>query len=265
MLFLADIGGTKTRLGLSKNFKKIDEIKIFETSKNYQDFLNLIKENTQNLKIKKACFGFAGLFDKRKIKLLKAPNLKDFENKNLKKDLEKILNCEVILENDALLAGLGEANFGAGKDIEVFGYLTLSTGIGGAKIVNKKADENIFGFEPGHSYFLVNLKNFQFFEVEELISGSAIEKIYHQKPEEIKSKIFWQEIEKLLAGFLVNVSLFWSVDKIILGGGLSKSLNFKRLNENVNKLNPLPVKIKIFKSKLKDLAVLYGCISIYRH
>ncbi len=80
----------------------------------------------------------------------------------LKKDLEKILNCDVILENDALLAGLGESFYGIGQRFNIFGYLTISTGIGGCKFVNKKADENVFGFEPGHSYFLVNLKNYCF-------------------------------------------------------------------------------------------------------
>jgi glucokinase len=155
MFLLGDIGGTKTRIALSKNLKDINEIFIFETKEKYKDFLKVIKKFIER-KIVKTCFGFAGNFDKNKEKLVYAPNLKDYEGRNLKKDLERILKCKVILENDAVLAGLGEACLGVGKNYKIFSYLTFSSGIGGAKVVNHKVDENVFGFEPGHSLFLLN-------------------------------------------------------------------------------------------------------------
>lgn len=257
MYLLADIGGTKTKIGLSKNTKNIYKKFIFDTLKDYSQFLEFIKRY-KNLKIKKACFGFPGVFDKNKEKLLKAPNLKDFENKNLKRDLEKILDCKVILENDALLAGLGEAEFGAGKNYKIFGYLTISTGIGGAKIVNKKIEDNVFGFEPGHSFLIFNLDNFT--EVENIISGRVLEETFKTKPKNIKEKNFWREYELILSLFLINVSLFWSVNLIIIGGSISQSLNFKNLNFLVNKFHPLPIQVKILKSKLKNFSGLYGCL-----
>ena len=122
---LGDIGGTRIRFGLSKNLKKIDKVWVFETPKNYKEFLNLIGKFS-NEKFRKACFGLAGNFNCKKEKLIYAPNLRDYEGKDLKKDLEKILKCEVILENDACLAGLGEAYFGAGKRYKIFSYITFS-------------------------------------------------------------------------------------------------------------------------------------------
>jgi glucokinase len=46
--------------------------------------------------------------------------------------------------------GLGEAVFGAGKGREIVVYMTISTGVGGARIVGGKIDASAMGFEPGH-------------------------------------------------------------------------------------------------------------------
>jgi predicted NBD/HSP70 family sugar kinase len=254
-----DVGGTKTRIALSKNLKDIDEIFVFDTKEKYKDFLKIV-EKFRERKIIKACFGFAGNFDKNKEKLVYAPNLKDYEGRNLKKDLERILKCKVILENDSVLAGLGEAYFGAGKNYKIFSYLTFSSGIGGAKIVNYKVDENVFGFEPGHSLFLLSQEKGKtlIFELEDLIGGKSLENFLNKRLEEIQYKKFWREITKLYALFLVNVSLFWSTEVIIVGGGISKRLDFKVLNKDFRSFHPLGWRVKILKSKLGDLGGIYG-------
>jgi predicted NBD/HSP70 family sugar kinase len=264
------VGGTKTRISLSKNLKDIDEIFVFETKEKYEDFLKVI-EKFKERKIRQACFGLAGNFDKKKEKLIYAPNLKDYEERNLKKDLERILKCKVILENDAVLAGLGEAHFGAGKNYKIFSYLTFSSGIGGAKIVNYKVDENVFGFEPGHSLFLLNFRvsprevRVSPREVEDLIGGKSLENFSNKRLEEIKDKKFWREITKIYALFLVNVSLFWSTEVIIIGGGISKRLDFKILNKDFRGFHPLGWRVKILKSKLKDLSGIYGGLVKLKH
>jgi glucokinase len=270
MFLLGDVGGTKTRIALSKNLKDIDEIFVFETKEKYEDFLKVI-EKFKERKIRQACFGLAGNFDKKKEKLIYAPNLKDYEERNLKKDLERILKCKVILENDAVLAGLGEAHFGAGKNYKIFSYLTFSSGIGGAKIVNYKVDENVFGFEPGHSLFLLNFRvsprevRVSPREVEDLIGGKSLENFSNKRLEEIKDKKFWREITKIYALFLVNVSLFWSTEVIIIGGGISKRLDFKILNKDFRGFHPLGWRVKILKSKLKDLSGIYGGLVKLKH
>jgi predicted NBD/HSP70 family sugar kinase len=266
MFLLGDIGGTKTRIALSKNLKDIDEIFVFETKEKYEDFLKVI-EKFKERKIRQACFGFAGNFDKNKEKLIYAPNLKDYEARNIKKDLERILKCKVILENDSVLAGLGEAYFGAGKNYKIFSYLTFSSGIGGAKIVNHKVDENVFGFEPGHSLFLLSQEKGKtlIFELEDLIGGKSLENFLNKRLEEIQYKKFWREITKLYALFLVNVSLFWSTEVIIIGGGISKRLDFKVLNKDFRSFHPLGWRAKILRSKLKDLSGIYGGLTMLKY
>lgn len=128
--------------------------KLIQTDKNTNNNRDSIQKNKVRInlressqwfaakKTRKTVFGFAGMLDEKREKLIYAPNLKDFENKNLKRDLEKILETEVILENDATLAGLGEGKYGVGKNFDVFGYITLSTGVGGAKIVKTRTNTN---------------------------------------------------------------------------------------------------------------------------
>jgi len=266
MFLLGDVGGTKTRIASSENLKDIDEIFVFETKEKYKDFLEVIEKFKEG-KIIRVCFGFAGNFDKKKEKLVYAPNLKDYEGRNLKKDLGRILKCKVILENDAVLAGLGEAYFGAGKRYKIFSYLTFSSGIGGAKIVNYKVDENVFGFEPGHSLFLLSQEKYKtsVFEVEDLIGGKNLENFLNKRLKEIKDKKFWREITKLYALFLVNVSLFWSTEVIIIGGGISKRLDFEILNKDFRNFHPLGWRVKILRSKLRDLGGIYGGLAMLKY
>ncbi len=259
MNLVLDIGGTtikfacfKSLKDLRKNFKKIP------TPQDYMSFLDFIKNEFQNFQFKKICIGFAGMIDKEKGKIIKAPNISNYENKSVKQDLEKIFNCKIYLENDAALAGLGESIYGAGKQNKIVAYITLSTGIGGARIVDKKIDKNFFGFEPGHSLFLIDFSKVEFEEIEKIISGKAIENIFKTKPEDIKDKTFWKTINKIFAGFLVNVALYWSPEIIIIGGSLVKSLDFDLLKINFENLKTMPFKVKLVKSKLENLAALYG-------
>jgi glucokinase len=257
MFLLVNIGATKTKIGLSKNFKRIDKIEIFDTYQDYFDFLKFFKDKFSSLKIKSASFGLPGVLNQNKDKLIYAPNLKDFENKNIKRDLEKILKCRILLENDAALEGLGEAYFGKGKRFNIFGYITLGTGVGGVRIVNREIDKKFFGFEPGHTLFLIEEK---FFEFENIFSGKAIEKIFNKKPEEIKDKNIWSFYSEVLSAFLINVSLFWSPEAIILNGSLIQSLNKKILLSSFKKLFPFNLKPKITFSNLKEKAGIYGAL-----
>ena len=61
-----------------------------------------------------------------------------------------ILLTDGYLANDSDLDGLGEATVGAGKGFNIVAYITVSTGIGGVRIVGGKIDVSTYGFEPGH-------------------------------------------------------------------------------------------------------------------
>ena len=84
--------------------------------------------------------------------LVNAPHLPGWIRKPFSERLKAELACPVFLENDSAIVALGEAHHGAGKGDDIMAYLTVSTGMGGARIVHGAIDVNVFGFEPGHQY-----------------------------------------------------------------------------------------------------------------
>ena len=253
------------RLAVSENGNKLDRVVILPTLRKFNGAIALIKKAVKELangnKIKAVSGGIAGPLDKNKTMILNAPNLRGWSKKPLAKELQKIFKAPVFLENDAALAGLGEAVFGAGKGKKIVAYLTISTGVGGCRIVDGKIDENSQGFEPGHQIIFSD-KNV--ITLENRVSGTAIEKKYGKKPYEIFDAKVWDNIAKNLAYGLHNVAVLWSPDIIILGGSMMKKIGIpvervKFYLSKILKIFPKPPLIK--KSKLDDLAGLYGALT----
>jgi len=259
MYLLFDIGGTATKMAASSDGKKIEQKIIFPTPKKFTAAIKIIQQKTQALagdkKIIKAAGGIAGVFNKNKTTLFCSPNLPDWNNKPLLKNLQNIFKAPVIIENDAAVAGLGEATYGAGKNKRIVAYLTVSTGVGGARIVDQKIDKKTFGFEPGHQF--INLPK----DLESEISGRSLSKRLGYSPELIKDKKIWRQINSNLAYGLHNLTVFWSPDIIVLGGGISQDknidLNFIK-NQLKKTLLRFPQVPEIKKTKFGDLAGIYG-------
>ena len=267
MHLLFDIGGTKTRIAFSEDGTSINEPIIFDTPQDFSEGLKVFRTHTEQLignkKITSVVGGFPGVFNKSKNTVLRAPNLPGWEGKPLQAELEKICGTPVVLENDAALAGLGEATCGAGKGHSIVAYLTISTGVGGARIVDGKIDRNVYGFEPGHQ--IINLENGK--TLEQYVSGKSIENIYHQKPHEITDKAIWNECAKHLAVGVHNAIVFWSPDIIVLGGSMmhEPGISIEIVRDEVKKLLTIFSEIPtIEKSSLGDAAGLYGALALSR-
>ena len=159
MYLLLDIGGTKTRVAVSKDGKTLFASNISETFPNFQEGISAIKKIADSLiggeKSRRLFAASPGRWI-RKTKAVNAPHLLGWNHKPLKSELEKAFAAPAYLENDSVLAGLGEAVFGAGKEDRIVAYLTVSTGVGGTRIVDGKIDANTYGFEPGHQIIDLN-------------------------------------------------------------------------------------------------------------
>lgn len=70
--------------------------------------------------------------------MIMATNLPGFENYPICEKLSDRFNLPVFIDNDANVAGLAEALLGAGKNYPTTYYVTISTGIGGALVVDGK-------------------------------------------------------------------------------------------------------------------------------
>jgi predicted NBD/HSP70 family sugar kinase len=271
-----DIGGTKMRVAYSENGDFFEEPRVMETPKNYNDgisvFKNLIKECASGREIKLICGGIAGPFDENKRSLVGSPNLKNWIGKPFKNDLIDEFGAHVYIENDAAMVGLGEASFGGGRNFPIVAYITVSTGVGGTRIVNGKIDEKSIGFEPGHQIIDADktlVPEVGGLHVGYILSGKGVEDRTGKKPRDISDPNFWDDMAKYLAYALNNVSVFWSPDVIVLGGSMITGSPAISIDKTVEYLKDI---LKIFpelpvikKAELGDFGGLYGALAYLKN
>jgi glucokinase len=249
----------------------------FDTPEHFNDAV-LILSKYKKRTIGKIAGGIAGVLDKSKDKLLCSPNLQGWINIPIKKRLEEIFETQVVLENDAALAGLGEVVFGAGRGSKIVAYITISTGIGGARIVNGRIDNCTWGFEPGKQIIDIdksvwpqcidfNPDNIPPGSVESYASGAALNYRYGKPTYNLKDKSIWDQTEDFLTIAIYNTIAYWSPEIIILGGGmiLEDAVSLEKLHNNIEGMVKIFPEIpEIVKAQLNDKSGLYGALSLVK-
>lgn len=272
MYFVFDIGGTNTRVGISSDGTNLTKIKIIPTHQDFNQGLENLKQAADELsngeKITGIAGGIAGPLDKDKTSLAKSPHIPGWIGKPLKFELEKVFGCQVLLENDTTVGGIGEAVKGAGAGKKVVAYLALGTGVGGKRIVDGKVSSDSFNFEPGHQIIVPdgNLCNCGGKgHMEPYVSGSYFEKTYGQKGENISDPKIWDEISKYLSISLVNTTVHWTPDIIVLGGSVSQSIPLEKVNAYLKEfLTIYPAAPQVVLGTLGHDAGLYGALELLK-
>jgi len=80
--------------------------------------------------------GAPGPVDPETGTILAAPHLPHWHDVALAHEVEQSTGLLTVLDNDANVAALGEAQYGAGRGVRNMVYITVSTGIGGGVIVD---------------------------------------------------------------------------------------------------------------------------------
>jgi len=278
MYLLFDIGGTKMRLAQSEDGVSLQEVKLYDTPLDFKDALKILS-NFAHVKYDLVAGCLPGVFNQERSALLKSPNLPGWVGYSIKKEFQEIFKSEVILENDAALAGLGEAFYGAGKGRKIVAYITLSTGFGGARIVDGKVDVNNFGFEPGNQIVDLdaslfpqsvefNPDNLAFGSIESYISGAALEFRYKKPSWEIKESEIWSKVEKILAVGINNILVFWSPEVVVLGGGivLDNAISIENVENELRKtVKIFPSLPELKKAELGDKSAIYGGLVLIKN
>lgn len=276
MYLVFDIGGSKTRLGISLDKQTLSgEPRVIDTPKVFEEGIKVIKATVQEMlggqKLIAAGGGVAGVLDKAKSELSRAPHLEGWAWKPLKDELEKALNCPVRLENDSAVVGLGEAHEGRGKGQKIVAYLTVSTGVGGARIIDGKIDENSFGFEPGHQIIasdgIMCLACGVKGHLEGYISGYQVGLTYKMPAYEIADADVWEELSKYLAIGVNNILVHWSPDIVVIGGSMMKKVGIpiERVNHHLKDIFKIfPTIPPVELATLGDLGGLYGGLALHR-
>lgn len=260
-----DLGGTKTLIGLISESGVVESSTKFATPGDYNQFLQELKTNIEPLiagkDVVSACMAIPGKLDRQNGLIIHLGNLGWDQNIPIKQDLEKILNCPVVIENDANLAGLSEANLI--KDIYHKAlYVTISTGIGGVLVVDGVIDPNTADAEIGHMIFEYEGKDTEW---EDMASGKWLFETFGKKASELEDESAWRKFCSNVAIGLMNLVNVLTPDVIIIGGGVGTHLDkFKAtLNEEMAKIDPkftqMPV---IVKAQKPEEAVIYGCYQL---
>ncbi len=252
MKLLFDAGGTHLRIASATN-QEIKEVLMFPTQAKLADNLLLFKNAAKQLGLEKIDIVAGGVptFVHQKISIWK--------DKKFATELQKMFKTKVIIENDAALAGLAEANLGAGKNKAVVGYLTFSTGLGGSRIVGGKLDAHAFDFEPKLQMLLDGTS------FERLTGGRGIKAEFGKDPEEITDAKIWKQIECAISVTINNAAVLWAAEVMIVNGPVvnNKNISLKRIQYLINQnFKGMPKVPQVKKSELEQLAGLYGALII---
>ncbi|MFA5831268.1 MAG: ROK family protein [Candidatus Paceibacterota bacterium] len=276
MHILFDLGKTKIRVAGSTSFESFIEPRIFDTPKDYENTIKLIAETAREIakgsEIELVAGGIGGPLNKEKDAIIERVNTPGWEGrpfpgwggKPFRDDLSAALNAKVLLENDSALVGLGEAVYGAGKNSDIVAYITVSTGLGGARIVDGKIDRNALGFEPG--WQVLSLEDEGCY-ASDFLTGYSVEMATGKKPYETTDPMFWDGKAHILAHFLNNVIVMWSPDVVVIGGSMMKEIGIpiptteKYLRHILKICDEIP---PIKKAELQDIGGLWGALEFLK-
>jgi predicted NBD/HSP70 family sugar kinase len=260
-----DVGGTKTLLAVFDENGVITEQIKFQTPHVYEDFLKELAVNVDKLTTKDfsaATIAIPGKVDRKHGIGIAFGNL-PWKNVPVQQDVEKLIKCPTLLENDANLAGLSEALEVHDTYKKVL-YVTVSTGIGGGLISDGVIDPAFADAEIGH---LLLEHGGKLQRWEEFASGSAIVRRLGKKASEITDERDWYAVARNIAIGMIDLIATLTPEAIVIGGGVGTHLlKYKdRLEEQLKIYeNPLLTIPPILPAKRPEEAVVYGCYELAR-
>lgn len=258
-----DVGGTKTLVAVLNDDGVIVESRKFPTPKNYQHFLLELQHSVAFLttnEFEAAGVGIPGRIDRKHGRGIRFGNL-PWKDVPVQADLERVLKCPVVVENDAKMAGLSESMLVPDKYSRVV-YVTVSTGIGCSLIVDHKIDTSV-GDIGGRAMFFEHGSRLEPWE--SFASGHAIVDRYGKMAKDIKDIATWKKIVRdLVPGFL-ELTAFAEPDVIIIGGSVGTYFDRykKLLVEEMKKYETPIIKTPVFRQAQRpEEAVIYGCYDL---
>lgn len=143
--------------------------------------------------------------------------------------LVEALGVPVSLDTDVGVAGIGEQAWGAGRDLELFCYVTVGTGIGAAVIADGRALHGLMHPEFGHMRVPHDRRRDPFAGacpfhgdcLEGLASGAALRVRWGVRPEDERDEDAWRLEAEYLALGLLNLAYAVSPQRLIVGGGVA--------------------------------------------
>ncbi|XKT74393.1 MAG: ROK family protein [Patescibacteria group bacterium UBA2163] len=256
-----DIGGTKTRVAAVVEGVSLRDVTIFETPPEPEvgllKILSSIERIVGGFPVSAVCGGVKGVISDGV--MYKPPHIVAWNGFPLGEKLKQALGAPVFLLNDTELVALGEYYHGAGKGESNMLYVTVSTGVGGAHVVNGEIIRGKYNAEVGHQ--MVDGAS-----LESLVSGTAVQKKYGVSPKDLDDEAARNELADILARGLYDNVLHWSPEVIVLGGSMivgKNAIPIKRVEQTLRTLimKQYPDAPRITMAQLGDKGGLYGGVA----
>lgn len=188
--------------------------------------------------------------------------------------LRDALGVPVIMDNDANVGAIGEAEYGAGRGADPVFYMTLSTGIGGGIYSNGSVwrGADFFAGEIGHLTIHPDGKDCLCGAqgcFERHCCGLWLEHDYGKPAFELLESPEFVDgyVEDLALGLKACIMLL-NPARIVIGGGISKAGDklFVPLRDRLRKniTNWSGARINVVPAALADDSVLWGALSLAR-
>ena len=262
MYLAIDIGGTKTLIArYDDNGSIVDENK-FPTNKDYQSFVEELSAAI-TAQIDKSPVSAIGIAAPGHVEddtgIIKGFGNLDWKNIDIKSDLSSKFDLPIILDNDANMGAIGEANMGAGEGFRKVLYVTVSTGIGTGITVEGEISPALRESEGGHMLFKQDGKLVPW---EEFASGKAFLRHYGKQGKDVDDPRIWEEFAGGLAQGMWDLIALTQPDIIVIGGSIGVHFHKygKFLQDAVSKFSSDVVDHpEIVQAKDPDNAVINGC------
>ena len=284
LVLAADVGGTQMRAALVDPEGTVVLRRSAETPAHADvpaaliDLIGTVGAEREHGAASHAVVGLPGGVDYAAGRLLWAPHLPQGWPELLSEEmLTAQLGLATAIANDADLAAVGEAAFGAGAGSPAVAYLTISTGIGAGVVHEGRLLRGTRSLaEVGHA--IIDWRAWQEgapCTLEELGSGSGICRLARAAglgalgareiqeaagAGEPRAAAIWDDAITACAAGVSNLVMCFSPDTVVVGGGQGRQEDFfGPLRERVlSRPGHLPDDLTIVRSALGDDAGLCG-------
>ncbi len=270
-----DLGGTNLRVGKVKDSQIIDRVNCPVPAAEPEEIvLNRIYNSIDMLfdkNVKAIGIGVPSVVDVEKGIVYAVENIPSWQEVHLKSKIEAKYNVPAYINNDANTFALGEFHFGKAKGHKNAVGLTIGTGLGAGIIINKhlyngtNCGAGEVGCIPYNNHTLEYFCSGALFKREGTTTGKMMYK--HAKEGNKESLDMFNLFGSYLADAIMTVLYAYDPEIIILGGSVSKSIDFfqetmwKNLKAKFDYQHALE-KLTITRTESSDLPIL-GAAALY--
>lgn len=216
--------------------------------------------------------GFGGPVDFPSQTVTLSTHVEGWPQYPLAQNIAALTGAPTVMDNDANVGALGEAIYGAGRQLPYLFYMTLSTGIGGGIVLNESVyrGADSFAGEIGHINIVPDGLECLCGShgcLERMCCGLWLQRDYGQSAEELMGDPeFVRKYVVYLARGLKAVLMLLNPSGIVIGGGISKAGDrlFGPLRQELNRQMTQWSRARrnVVPAQLGDNSVLYGALAL---